>query len=588
MKYQDNRYQIISRKSDSDENGLFFSLPVTEIYQTLNNEEQNQTELIIEGYANLGFSEKVFFPLVYLFDNFCFLQNSKTAKTVLSVQECLISTNGDKVKFGLYAMFNPKTTTIDFYDVYFCKDIEWTDELVKHPEIPLRPFFIGNIYGNVCSKMQYSSITNDFMLDIHPYSGVVKGVVNSNDCLFTYLNQPIFHYSEEMQSHISSIEQLIGNYVCKNGILQKITNIKTEPRWQEILNIKNNYVKLRQLDYEIHNITIYKRIFESFENISIVQQDIKNKTIQRQMLFNEVSQKIESINAIKYQEFLNKNKKYIEEHKFKYYSSLCLLIKNENEYLPEWLDHHNKIGIEHFYIYDNGSTIPILETIKEYKNGYYLDKTTVIEWVGKFKHMQHDCYEHCLLNFGEETFWIGFIDTDELLETDENIKVLLSEYEKDFSLWIPWEVYNSNGHIQKPKMLQKEAYTNAIPNPFGLRGKVFIQPHRTKKMYVHLGYPLSEFDQTVNNDHSNHHQNIYNLNIQYYSQTERKMFERIKCNHYVTRSFEEWKDKIMRGSCDPTFLRKFIAYFKYNPDLTYLLNDPEIQELIDTKQPYIA
>ena len=64
------------------------------------------------------------------------------------------------------------------------------------------------------------------------------------------------------------------------------------------------------------------------------------------------------------------------------------------------------------------------------------------------------------------------------------------------------------------------------------------------------------------------------------------MFERIKCNHYVTRSFEEWKNKILRGSCDPNFRRKFITYFSYNPELEYLKEDPEIIKILNSVQPY--
>ena len=46
-------------------------------------------------------------------------------------------------------------------------------------------------------------------------------------------------------------------------------------------------------------------------------------------------------------------------------TSICLIIKDENEYINEWLDWHIKIGFEHFYIYDNGSKITIESSVKE-------------------------------------------------------------------------------------------------------------------------------------------------------------------------------------------------------------------------------
>lgn len=587
MQYREGRPYITLRKCDSDERGLFLSLPIAELYKFVE-EDESKIELVIEGHVKLGLSEKVYFIIDYLIGDFNFLYNGKMQRSALLVQDCLLDIEGNKAKFGLYILINTRDNTIDFYDAYFCKDIKWVDELVENPEVPLRPFFMGAIYGNFTGVYEEPN-TNEFVLDIDEYSGIIKGVINPNDCLFSQFNQVLIQNSDELKPYLSYMDQLIGNYKYEKGKLVKINSLEENPRWLEIVNLKQQFVELRQLDNAIHPITINKRIFENFEDIVKIQKDIANIKVHREELFNEITQHLDNITNIKYQEFLDKNKKYLETNKFKYYSALCLLIKNENRYLLEWLDHHNEIGIEHFYIYDNGSTVPVLETIKEYKDGYYLEKTTIIKWVGTFKHMQHQCYEHCLLHFGNESRWIGFVDTDEFMTTDENINELLKDYEDDFCLWVPWEMYNSNGHIEDPHLPQKEAYVQTIQNPFGLYGKVFLQPFRTKKMYVHLATPKSKFDKIVNNTHIRHLDSLYDLHMQYYGDgSDRRMFERIKCNHYMTRSFEEWYEKIRRGSCDPNFLRKFITYFNYNPELAYLLDDPKIQEMAKTQQPYIA
>jgi hypothetical protein len=46
-------------------------------------------------------------------------------------------------------------------------------------------------------------------------------------------------------------------------------------------------------------------------------------------------------------------------------TSICLIIKDENDYINEWLDWHLKVGFEHFYIYDNGSKIAIKDSVNE-------------------------------------------------------------------------------------------------------------------------------------------------------------------------------------------------------------------------------
>lgn len=287
----------------------------------------------------------------------------------------------------------------------------------------------------------------------------------------------------------------------------------------------------------------------------------------------------------------NKLKSHDEAHNWTYYSALCLLIKDENEYIKEWLDSWDALGIDHFYIYDNASKVPIKDTIAAIADGKYLDKCTIVDWSTGFTHMQYDCYEHCLTNYGAECYWIGFVDTDEILEftTPElkNINDFLSQYERYFGLWIPWECYNANGLVNKPTGSQRENYTKVILNPLGLYGKVFIQPYRCRKMYVHLGVGLDEFDIVVNQNFTPHISTISTVRDQYYSDN-RGCFTKAKINHYITRSFEDWVNKMNRGSCDPNFRRKFDVFFDYNPDLTYLKNDPKVQELLSSQQGYIC
>ena len=75
--------------------------------------------------------------------------------------------------------------------------------------------------------------------------------------------------------------------------------------------------------------------------------------------------------------------------------SVCLLIRDENEYLEEWLNWHRNIGIEHFYIYDNMSRIPISETIQDCSD------VTIIRWDHSYTAMQIEVYTDCLYRFGE-------------------------------------------------------------------------------------------------------------------------------------------------------------------------------------------
>lgn len=51
---------------------------------------------------------------------------------------------------------------------------------------------------------------------------------------------------------------------------------------------------------------------------------------------------------------------------YKNYLSATCIIKNEAEYMPEWLEYHLLVGFEKFYIYDNGSTDNIKQVLAPY------------------------------------------------------------------------------------------------------------------------------------------------------------------------------------------------------------------------------
>ena len=58
--------------------------------------------------------------------------------------------------------------------------------------------------------------------------------------------------------------------------------------------------------------------------------------------------------------------------------SICLLTKDENKYLKEWVQYHLSIGIDHFYIYDNNSDQSVRDTIlRDFDNSYF----TFIPWL---------------------------------------------------------------------------------------------------------------------------------------------------------------------------------------------------------------
>ncbi|MCL2796652.1 MAG: glycosyltransferase family 92 protein [Firmicutes bacterium] len=114
---------------------------------------------------------------------------------------------------------------------------------------------------------------------------------------------------------------------------------------------------------------------------------------------------------------------------YPFYCSICLIIKDENEYLQEWLNWHIGQGVQHFYIYDHGSRESVTDFIQSL-GAEVSGLVTVTDWSGPHANAQPDAYNDCLLRFGEENQWIGFIDADEQVrvKTGQPLPEFLKSY----------------------------------------------------------------------------------------------------------------------------------------------------------------
>lgn len=248
---------------------------------------------------------------------------------------------------------------------------------------------------------------------------------------------------------------------------------------------------------------------------------------------------------------------------FKYYCSICLIIKDENEYLEEWLRWYIALGIEHFYIYDHESKQPVAPFVKSLGKDIS-NLVTVIRFEGKHDFAQHDAYNDCLNKFATESRWIGFFDSDEMLrilEEGKTLKDILQEFENDAGLFIGWKLFGANGQIKKSSRPVRERFTTIVApennNQQGV-GKLFAQAMCIRQMLTHNGYPIDGFE-VVDENHEKVKRGV--------AWEQDLPIQRICLDHFYTKSYEEWVEKMLRGTCDPYYTRKYAEFFVINPDL---------------------
>jgi len=255
----------------------------------------------------------------------------------------------------------------------------------------------------------------------------------------------------------------------------------------------------------------------------------------------------------------------LECRKFNF--SVCLIIKDEGDYIEEWLQWHIRQGVSHFYIYDNGSTPPIKTFIPNVLLGF----CTIIDFTGSYFRTQIAAYDHCLKNFSNENEWIAFIDTDEFIrvisynDIPEFLKTIPAEID---AVLLKWIVYGADGQIKKTNAPVRDRFHTAVNYPAGYPScKSIIRPSRVNKMDVHIPMQSNKKELMIANEKSQRVLGAFDANV---------TCDDIVIDHYFTRSLEEWVEKIRRGSVDEICQRKYDLFFELNPDIHKAIESEKI------------
>jgi hypothetical protein len=255
--------------------------------------------------------------------------------------------------------------------------------------------------------------------------------------------------------------------------------------------------------------------------------------------------------------------------RYKYKVAICCIVKNEDVYFQEWIDYHIKIGVSHFYIYDNESVNPVNNVVD-----HYIKQGLVTVEIIKGTEKQMTAYSDCLKKYKNECQWLAFIDVDEFIVAktlNGNLPEFLTQYERYGGVGINWLIFGSNGHKDKPNGSQIDNFTRRSlkTNPVNGHIKSIVQTRYVKKTgpdphqfkYKYMKYFVNE--------------NFERLNGPIVKHTSNK----IQINHYFLRSKEEFRIKVSRGRADCNVPRKMQEFDDTDKDANYIL-DESIKEII--------
>lgn len=251
--------------------------------------------------------------------------------------------------------------------------------------------------------------------------------------------------------------------------------------------------------------------------------------------------------------------------------SVCAIAKNEAPYIKEWLDYHQLAGVKRFYIYDNESTDNLKDVLQP-----YIDQGVVVYRYYPGALRQMPAYNDCVKRYGDKTKWMAFIDLDEFIVPVEkdSIPEFLKDYEDFPGVGVNWVMFDSNGHNTKPQGGVIENYTRVHADDqytVNHHIKSILQPKKCAYImnphfciYYEKAKAVTENKEEVGNPD-------FALPDAF---TKTVSVNKIRINHYYTKSREEYMERLKKGRADiggkKPFFEDRLNFVDHKQDTTIL------------------
>ncbi|MFW6093624.1 MAG: glycosyltransferase family 2 protein [Pseudomonadota bacterium] len=163
-------------------------------------------------------------------------------------------------------------------------------------------------------------------------------------------------------------------------------------------------------------------------------------------------------------------------------------MKNEANYLLEWIAYHHWAGFEHFYIADHQSSD---ETASMLSNLHKAGIVTFMDWPVATK-AQFKWYNYAVKQFGQQTDFMAFLDADEFLFSTRGTRPTteletLMQPSDVGAVAINWQIFGSAGQIEHTPGLVLERFNKAslLSRQVNMHVKSVVKPSLTRRIWPH-------------------------------------------------------------------------------------------------------
>jgi hypothetical protein len=226
--------------------------------------------------------------------------------------------------------------------------------------------------------------------------------------------------------------------------------------------------------------------------------------------------------------------------------SICSIFRNEADYLKDWIEFHQKIGVEKFVLYNDHSTDHFMDILSPFISN---QTVTLIDHKDITGARQMTSYADYVERFDKKSVWSAYIDIDEFLyATNNDLPRTLKNKNDQKSIAINWICFFSKDlqYSNEPIWLRSK-YRTPFDFSWNRHVKLLVQQDTIK--YFHNPHAICPKNNlpvfnSQNNIIQQNSQNLYgalvDININ-------KYLPDIKIHHYYVKSKDEFQNKMIHG-----------------------------------------
>lgn len=156
---------------------------------------------------------------------------------------------------------------------------------------------------------------------------------------------------------------------------------------------------------------------------------------------------------------------------YKYELAICGIFRDDAAYLKEWIEFHQLMGVEYFYLCSHNGTDHYLNVLTPYIDAGIVELSIIetgsdADNIQNFNQIQCSYYNECLKKARKICKWVAFLDTDEFLypTEDKSLQSILTKFSDCAGIAVDWHMFGTSGVKEIPKnKLLIECLTCCLP-----------------------------------------------------------------------------------------------------------------------------